>query len=183
LSEKDLRTESDQRNKDNSKNLFTAPLYTSPINSLSPYLTDKEDGEIIKKKEKEQPIIHYYLKSMSIFNRIFKGSFVFFNKFVGFNFNHANNFNKFRENIYKFLFFSFKKMFSLISKPVFVITPDKVVIHLFYFILIPTLLKNKIIKKKNKKKNKMVKVTKKIFNCVAINNNSKNNNNPGPIET
>lgn len=97
------------------------------------------------KSKKNLPIIHYYLKSMSIFNRLFKGSFVFFNKIIGFNFNPANNYNnnKLKENIYKFLFFSFKKMFSLISKPVFVITPDKIVIHLFYFILIPSFLKNK----------------------------------------
>lgn len=113
---------------------------------------------------KEQPIIHYYLKSMSIFNRIFKGSFVFFNKFVGFNFNHANNNynNKLRDNIFKFLFFSFKKMFSLISKPIFVFTPDKVVINLFYYILLPSLLKKKI-NFKNTKIKKMKKLKKKIF--------------------
>jgi hypothetical protein len=100
---------------------------------------------------------------MSIFNRIFKGSFVYFNKFVGFNFNHANNYNNvLGDNMFKFLFYTFKKMFSLISKPIFVFTPDKVVIHLFYYILLPTLLKKKIYFK-NFKIRKMAKIKKQIL--------------------
>jgi hypothetical protein len=118
-----------------------------------------------KNKNKEEPILHYYLKSMSIFNRIFKGTFVVFNKFLAFNFNHANNTsynNKFKDNIFKFLFFSFKKMFSLISKPVFIFTPDKVVINLFYYILLPSLLKKKNLFHNSKLK-KMKNIKNKLF--------------------
>ena len=106
----------------------------SPVFNYSPvdivYFNNKNNNY-----KKEQPIIHYYLKNMSIFNRIFKGSFVYYNKFVGFNFNHANNYNNMlRDNMFKFLFFSFKKMFSLISKFVFVFKHNKVFINLFYYI-------------------------------------------------
>jgi Mitochondrial ribosomal protein (VAR1) len=44
---------------------------------------------------------------------------------------------------YKLLFYFFKSMYCLISKPVFLITPDKVTIQLFYFLNIP---KSKVFK-------------------------------------
>jgi hypothetical protein len=53
--------------------------------------------------------------------------------------------NPIKNNIYEFLHNSFISMFSLISKPVFITKPDKIVIQLFYFLL------KKIGKKKNKK--------------------------------
>ena len=52
-------------------------------------------------------------------------------------------------------------MYSLISKPVFVITPDKIIIQLFYYLCLPKFLKNKYrnnfnhIKNKKKFRNKM----------------------------
>jgi hypothetical protein len=57
---------------------------------------------------------------------------------------------------YKLLFYFFKSMYCLISKPVFLFTPDKVTIQLFYFLNIPkfkvfkwySILNNKIIIKK-----------------------------------
>jgi hypothetical protein len=42
------------------------------------------------------------------------------------------------KNIYKLLQMFFKSIYCIISKPVFVITPDKIVIKLFYFLNIPT---------------------------------------------
>lgn len=41
-------------------------------------------------------------------------------------------------NVYKLLFNFFKSMYCLISKPVFITTPDKIKIQLFYFLCIPT---------------------------------------------
>jgi len=38
---------------------------------------------------------------------------------------------------YKLLFYFFKSMYCLISKPVFIFTPDKVVIQIHYFLNIP----------------------------------------------
>ena len=57
---------------------------------------------------------------------------------------------------YKLLFYFFKSMYCLISKPVFLFTPDKVTIQLFYFLNIPkfkvfkwySILNNKLIIKK-----------------------------------
>jgi len=42
------------------------------------------------------------------------------------------------KNTYKLLQIFFKSLYCIISKPVFVITPDKIVIKLFYFLNIPT---------------------------------------------
>jgi hypothetical protein len=41
------------------------------------------------------------------------------------------------KNSYNLLFYFFKSMYCLISKPVFLFTPDKVVIELFYYLNIP----------------------------------------------
>jgi len=57
---------------------------------------------------------------------------------------------------YKLLFYFFKSMYCLISKPVFLFTPDKVTIQLFYFLNIPkfkvfkwySILNNKLIRQK-----------------------------------
>lgn len=43
-------------------------------------------------------------------------------------------------NVYKLLFSFFKSMYCLISKPVFITTPDKIKIQLFYFLVIPKIL-------------------------------------------
>ena len=57
---------------------------------------------------------------------------------------------------YKLLFYFFKSMYCLISKPVFLFTPDKVTIQLFYFLNIPkfkvfkwySIFNNKLIRQK-----------------------------------
>jgi hypothetical protein len=46
-------------------------------------------------------------------------------------------------NVYRLLFNFFKSMYCLISKPVFITTPDKIKIQLFYFLCIPKFLINK----------------------------------------
>jgi len=45
--------------------------------------------------------------------------------------------NKLIKYSYKLLFYFFKSMYCLISKPVFIFTPDKVVIQIHYFLNIP----------------------------------------------
>jgi hypothetical protein len=45
--------------------------------------------------------------------------------------------NRLIKHSYKLLFYFFKSMYCLISKPVFIFTPDKVVIQLQYFLNIP----------------------------------------------
>jgi hypothetical protein len=79
-----------------------------------------------------------------------KGTFVYFSKIIGFNFKIQNTINNnLIKEIYKILSYTFKSMFCLISKPVFVIKADKIVIQLFYFLMIPNFLKIKKFKINN----------------------------------
>src|SRR6266550_1726135 len=100
------------------------------------------------------PILNKYLQVMSKYNMINKNIYIYYSNIIGFNFINENN--KLFKNIYKLLAYSFKSMFCLISKPVFLITPDKIIIQLFYYLFIPNILKAKKfynIVKKNRKKN------------------------------
>jgi hypothetical protein len=94
-----------------------------------------------------------------------KGTFVYFSKIIGFNFKIQNSINNnLIKEIYKILSYTFKSMFCLISKPVFVIKADKIVIQLFYFLMIPNFLKIKKFKINNFYYN-----FKKLYNKKAIN--------------
>lgn len=62
--------------------------------------------------------------------------------------------NKLINNIYKFLYLSFKSMYCLISKPVFIIKSNKIIIQLFYFLLIPKIFKHIKSKTNYKSRNK-----------------------------
>lgn len=129
--------------------------YSSPIEVM--YFKNNLNNKIVNK-----PIINQYLKEMSKFNMLRKGIFIYYNKIIGFNFN--NNTNKLIKNIYKLLAASFKSMYCLISKPVFIITPDKITIQLFYYLFVPNLFKLKQINlyKKNNKKYKYIKLFRNI---------------------
>nr|QCI56440.1 hypothetical protein [Hypsizygus marmoreus] len=107
-----------------------------------------------------KPIINQYLKAMSIYNMKSKGVFIFYSNVIGFNFNMGTTLSgtKLIKNVYNLLCASFKSMYCLISKPVFVITPDKIIIQLFYYLLIPNILKLKKMHKygnRNKLNNKL----------------------------
>jgi hypothetical protein len=66
--------------------------------------------------------------------------------------------NRLLKYSYKLLFYFFKSMYCLISKPVFNFTPDKVVIQLHYFLNIPkfkvfkwySIFKNKLLERKGR---------------------------------
>ena len=62
--------------------------------------------------------------------------------------------NKLIKNSYKLLFYFFKSMYCLISKPVFIFTPDKVVIQLKYYLNIPKFKVFKLYSIFNSKKQK-----------------------------
>src|SRR6266850_1744560 len=94
-------------------------------------------GNIISKS----PIINDYLKAISKFNIINKGISVHYSNIIGFNFN--SKINKLYKNIYNLLVYSFKSMFCLISKSIFVVTPNKIIIQLFYYLFIPNVFKSK----------------------------------------
>jgi hypothetical protein len=153
-----------------------------------------------------RPIINQYLKSMSMYNMITKGTMMFYSKFIGFNlfpltpntkypelsisYNGSAQLkrvnkscveevrdssiyggglssvglmqtNKLIKNIYKFLYSSFRSMYCLISKPVFIFKANKIIIQLFYFILIPKILKYKKKKKFNYLKKKNLRILQK----------------------
>nr|QBS47755.1 hypothetical protein [Pleurotus pulmonarius] len=116
------------------------------------------------------PIINQYIKSMTIFNMKNKGSIFSYSSIIGFNFLSKNN--KLIKNVYKFLSTSFYSMYCLISKPVFVITPDKIIIQLFYYLFIPNLFKFKI---RNRKKffNRLLKSKRAKSNRNFFNNQNK----------
>jgi hypothetical protein len=77
---------------------------------------------------------------------------------------------------YKLLFYFFKSMYCLISKPVFLFTPEKVVIQLLYFINIPkfkvfkwySIFRNKRIIKRREARIKKIKKIKKIKQIKQI---------------
>lgn|ERR1700733_4982 len=75
--------------------------------------------------------IRNYIKNITNFNS--KSAYSFFNNY-NYKFNNstvANN--KITKNLYTFLESSFYSMHCLISRPIFVITPDKVIIHIFFY--------------------------------------------------
>nr|YP_010879592.1 ribosomal protein S3 [Heterobasidion annosum]WHL55362.1 ribosomal protein S3 [Heterobasidion annosum] len=87
----------------------------------------KENNKI---NNKSNPIFisnSNFIKSISIF----QSDLANYNKIV-YNFNKNNN-NQIFQNIYSILESAFYSMSSLISKPVFYITPSKIKIQLFYF--------------------------------------------------
>ena len=100
------------------------------------------------------PIINKYLKSMSIYNMRTNGIFIYYSNIIGYYFN--SNINKLIKNAYSLITASFKSMYALISKPVFIITSDKIIIQLFYYLFIPNILKlKKIYKYGYRQRNKL----------------------------
>jgi hypothetical protein len=75
--------------------------------------------------------LNKYLKSISL-NSNNKGKVINYSEIISYNFIAGNN--KLIKNIYSLLEYSFFAMSSLISKPVFEITPEKVVVHLYFFV-------------------------------------------------
>lgn len=99
-----------------------------------------------------------YIKNITKFNS--KSAYSFSNNY-NYKFNNstiANN--KLTKNLYTFLESSFYSMFCLISKPIFIITPDKVIIHIFYYRF---LYYKKLIVKRFYKKYKNVRNNFSIF--------------------
>jgi hypothetical protein len=113
--------------------------------------TNHNNSEIGNNNNSNTPIINKYLKAMSKYNMKNKGISIYYSKIIGYKFN--SNTNKLIKNIYNLLAYSFKSMYCLISKPVFVITSNKIIIQLFYYLFIPNILKAKKIYKIKGRKN------------------------------
>jgi len=122
-------------------------------NKISLLKVNKENKLIFNKKKK----IKNYIKSITNFNsKVAK----FVSKSNNYNFYRYNQINnQLKNNIYEFLYNSFISMFILISKPIFIIKPDKIVIQFFYL-----LLKQNIVKKKNESVKSLLFNFKNKFN-------------------
>lgn len=109
------------------------------------------------------PVLNKYLQIMSKYHKTNKNIYIYYSNIIGFKFNSDNN--KLFKNIYKLLAYSFKSMYCLISKPVFVFTSNKIIIQLFYYLFIPNIFKAKKIYKfkkfKRKKNFKLYLILKK----------------------
>jgi len=110
---------------------------TIPMNILSENKKNTNNNNNIKNinnnknNKNNTQTISEYLKSITIYNSIPIGKMFTFSQQQIYNFNTVNN--KLIKKLYTFLFYSFFSMDSLISKPIFNITNDQIVIHLFYF--------------------------------------------------
>lgn len=122
-------------------------LAPNPRTLQAPIDIIQQTGNVGVLQEFEKPpVISAYLRELSIYNKETKGIINYFSKIVGYNFN--TNTNKISSSIYDLLEASFNAMRCLISKPVFIITPEKITIQLFYFLLVANKNNLKIIRKK-----------------------------------
>lgn len=123
--------------------LNTSEQSTTPINGvvanvetdqqeLSVALSSNSTALPLKDNLVNTPRINKYLKSISLLNSQTKGQVTTYSENISYNFKAGNN--KLIKNIYTLLEYSFFSMSSLISKPVFDITPEKVVVHLYFFV-------------------------------------------------
>jgi len=147
-------------------NLKPLHKFKDKLDYISPVSVIK--GSSFNNNNNLEPVLSAYLRELSIYNRETKGIINFYSKIVGYNFNY--NTNKISSSIYELLAAAFISMRCLISKPVFVITPKKISIHLFYFLMVANKKTLKIIKKKlrfkrrNRKRNHFLDRINKTYN-------------------
>jgi Mitochondrial ribosomal protein (VAR1) len=119
----DLFNQMDDRWNQNNKIIFVHQ------NKEILYLFDQ-----IKEKHKYHPFIqmnNLYFKLMTVFNHLSKNTNMIYSQQINYHFNTVHH--SLIKKVYKLLFQSFLSMNCLISKPVFNITNDKVIIFLFIF--------------------------------------------------
>jgi|HubBroStandDraft_2_1064218.scaffolds.fasta_scaffold01956_4 Mitochondrial ribosomal protein (VAR1) len=130
---------------------------------------------VVYNKKKSEPILHKYLQVMSKYKLPNKKIYIYYSNIIGFKFNSETS--KLFKNIYKLLSYSFKSMYVLISKPVFVFTSNKIIIQLFYYLFIPNFYKNKKFYNKKFNKNKK-KFSKKLASSSSSTIKQQNLKNP-----
>jgi len=161
----------------NNSNILNNSIYSENPIKLNYYLNNKVNTSLLESSEdiNNTPIINQYLKSMSIYNMKKKGILIHYNSLVDYNFvkGSLGYVNKLIFKVQNLLQASFKSMYCLISKPLFIITPDKITIRLFYFLFVPNFLKYKKLicasameerGFRNRMNRKRVKQVKKQFN-------------------
>jgi len=124
--------------KSNEKAVAQTPTSSSPVgaktNPAHVYPVGDGGARVYSKDNKDNlsPILNKYLKSMSVYNMKKKGILIHYSNLQSYNFVNGSlgYINKIIFKIYKLLQASFKSMFCLISKPLFIVTPDKIIIKL-----------------------------------------------------
>jgi hypothetical protein len=148
--------------------LSKAPVSLLYYSNLKPIVNPGSNTPLVVTSQSPElslpPVLSSYIRELSIYNRESKGIIDYYSRIVSYNFN-ANN-NKISSSITDLLEASFKAMHCLISKPVFVITPKKVTIELFYFLMVAKKSQLKKIRKRvksrfNNKKERIYKIYKK----------------------
>jgi len=133
-----------EKEKNSNKSISKLEKFTLLFKGKYP-INSNYNTKIIEKKSKKKRT-RKYIKSLTTFNS--KNAYYFNNNY---NYKFFVNNNIIPKNIYTFLEYSFLSLSYLISKPIFEISPNKVIIHLFYYHIKP---KKKIIRYKNKYKNR-----------------------------
>lgn len=160
------------QNKSISKNMLCLKTINSKISTISNYFSDYKLLIQFNKDNNYKSFynIQNYIKNLTKFNS--KSAYSFSNNY-NYKFNNstiANN--KLTKNLYIFLESSFYSMYCLISKPIFIITPEKVVIHLFYYkFSFLTKLVNLKLRKKNlniRNNDSILKLNKNIIKLRII---------------
>jgi hypothetical protein len=151
-------------------------LILSPENNILLNTTNENYEKYIKLlKRKEIKLLNNnktqnfskYIKSININNSINKDKLFTYTQQIIYNFKSIDN--KLIKKIYLFLFYSFISMNSLISKPIFEITPNKIIIHLYLYLFKEKNIKNlnnnnTFIKTNQLKLNIISKILSKFFN-------------------
>jgi hypothetical protein len=134
-------------NKNNQLKLFNKEQVTSDLNNIKKigginsnvlnFITDLPNSLPIVNNSNNLSInnknIKNYIKSKTVFNSKIVNFLSLSNNYY---FNKYNQISSpIKNSIFEFLSITFKTMFALISQPVFINTPDKVIIQLFYFVL------------------------------------------------
>jgi hypothetical protein len=112
--------------------------------------------------------LNKYLDKICINNKIYsnnKNNTINYVKYIDYKNNSVNNLFLSNKNLYDLLFNAFFSMNTLISKPIFEITNDKVIIHLFIYLFLNKNIKLNI-------NNSFIKLNKNKLNilCQILNN-------------
>ncbi len=109
--------------------------------------------------------IRNYIKSKTTFNSKIANILAISNNYKFIKYNHINT--NIKNNIYEFLYRAFFSMNCIISKPIFILTHDKIILQLFYLFIKKensNLNKSKSLLLNNNNLNNICKVLTRFFN-------------------
>jgi len=143
------------------KNKTTNNLYfEEKILSVLPSLKESILKNSLNKNNISTENINKYINSIYINKFNYKNKIFTYNEQISYKFKNTN-YNLFKQ-IYVLLFSAFLSMNSLISKPIFEMTSQKVIIHLFYYIIKEN--NNKFLNINKIKLNILCKILSILFN-------------------